>query len=85
MTEDSPTQVLDFMTSKIFFDVAKVSIKSEKLTPLGKNILCNEAFFFFFGRKPAALYGFLRHLKPTNSHLPPVGWGQPAKPCEISA
>ena len=44
MTEDSPTQVLDFMTSKIFFDVAKVSIKSEKLTPLGKNILCNEAF-----------------------------------------
>ena len=35
MSELSPTLVLHFKTSKFFHEVAKIQIKSEKLTPFG--------------------------------------------------
>jgi hypothetical protein len=49
MSDFSLTLVLRFKTSKIINDVAKVSIKSEKITPFGGLFHVRELFFRYVG------------------------------------
>ena len=49
MSEFSLTLVLQFQTSKIIHDMAKISIKSEKLTPFGGIFHVRELFSRYVG------------------------------------
>ena len=49
MSDFSLTLVLHFKTSKIFNDMAKVSIKSEKITPFGGIFQVREQFSRYIG------------------------------------
>ena len=49
MSDFSLTLVLHFKTSKIFYGMAKVQIKSEKITPVGGIFHVREQFSRFVG------------------------------------
>ena len=62
MSELSSTLVLHFKTSKFFNDVAKINIKSEKLTPFGGIFHVMEVFDALLGKTIDSTLGVRSHL-----------------------
>ena len=70
MSDFSLTLVLHFKTSKIINDMAKVQIKSEKITPFGGILHVRELFPVLWVRLSTEFWGFgVRHTAISTARL----------------